>query len=284
VNDHGDSVEIRTQEALKGQISSEERNEVVVILTDLLLAAVDEFHTASMTASVTNANEQGQGQAAYESKSVPAPKSDAHVGEEICGMLDLFKTCVERCPSYFFQLPSAPGLEGQKDLLHLKATESTIALLQESDTQTSKHAMGYLEALLKLTQSQNESVRNFVLETVSRFQPGILSTLLLGCCGQMSYACLGDAAHLLRSVVRSTPPTQELRTSAIETLKNEQFRLGDEARQIVFNALEGVVRNEVSVEGLALLLGQTWELHQLDEVESLESSDVVKRFVKRFIR
>ena len=112
----------------------------------------------------------------------------------------------------------------------------------------------------------------------------MLSMLLIGSCGQLSYAALGDAAHLLRSVVSSTPPTEELRASAINALKNEQFRLGDDARQVVFNALEGVVRNEVQVEGLTLLLEQTWELHQLDEVESLETSDVVKRFVKRFSR
>ena len=80
------------------------------------------------------------------------------------------------------------------------------------------------------------------------------------------------------------PPTEELRTSAINALKDEQFRLGDDARQVVLSALEGVVRKEVSVEGLARLLEQIWELHQLDEVENLEASDVVMRFVKQFTR
>ena len=150
VSDHGDAAENKTQEAMKGQATPEGKSDVVLVLTDLLLAAVDEFQSASIAASMTNVEEQGQGQPAYESKSLPAPKGDAHIGDEICGMLTLFKTCLERCPSYFFQLPSAPGLEGQEDLLHRKATESAIALLNESDTETSKHAMGYLEALVRI--------------------------------------------------------------------------------------------------------------------------------------
>lgn len=110
----------------------------------------------------------------------------------------------------------------------------------------------------------------------------MLAMLLIGSCGQLNFAALGDAAHLLKSIVINTPPTAELRSSAVEALKTEEFRLGDDARQVVFNVLEGVVRNEVSVEGLTFLLEQTWELHQLDEIESLDTSDVVKRFVQRF--
>jgi hypothetical protein len=108
--------------------------------------------------------------------------------------------------------------------------------------------------------------------------------LLLGSCGRLNYATLGHAAYLIRSAVRAIPPTEELRTSAINALKSEQFRLGDDARHVVFNVLEGLVRGEVSVEGLTLVLEQMWELHQLDEIEIVEASDVVARFVKRFSR
>ena len=112
----------------------------------------------------------------------------------------------------------------------------------------------------------------------------MISMLLLGSCGKLSFISLGDAAHLIFSVVRCTPPTEELRSSAINALKNEQFRMGDDARHVVLSALEGVVRNEVTVEGLTCLLEQVWDIHQLDEIESLEVTDVVARFVKRFSR
>ena len=150
VSAHGYFAEHRAQEALKGQVAPDENSGVVVILTDLLLAAVDEFQTASVAASATNTKKQGQGQPAYESKTLPAPKGDAHIGEEMCEMLSLFESLLERCPSYFFQLPSAPGLEGQNDLLHRKATETAVGLLNESDAETSKCAMAYLETLVRL--------------------------------------------------------------------------------------------------------------------------------------
>ena len=110
----------------------------------------------------------------------------------------------------------------------------------------------------------------------------MVSILILASCGKLSFTAIGGASHLLISVVRSTPPTEELRASAINALKNEQFRLGDDARHVVLSALEGVVRQEVNAEGLTRLMEQIWELHQLDEVESLEASDVVARFVKQF--
>lgn len=135
---------------------------------------------------------------------------------------------------------------------------------------------------LKLVHSQNESVRMVVNETLARIQANMISMLLLGSCGKLSYASLGGAAHLIRSVVSSIPLTEELRSSAVGALKNEQFRLGDDARHVVLNALEGVVRNKITVEGLTRLLEQIWELHQLDEVESLETSDAVVRVIKRF--
>lgn len=150
VSSHGDSAENRAQEALKGQAAPGGENDVVFILTDLLLAAVDEFQSASVAASATNTKKQGQGQPAYESKTLPAPKGDAHIGEEMCEMFTLFEACLEHCPSYFFQLPSAPGLEGQNDLLHRKATETAVGLLNESDAETSKYAMAYLETLVRL--------------------------------------------------------------------------------------------------------------------------------------
>ena len=108
--------------------------------------------------------------------------------------------------------------------------------------------------------------------------------LLLGACGKLSYASLGDASQLIVSVITAMPPTEELRSSAINALKNEQFRLGDDSTHVVLSALEGVVRNEVRAEGLTRLLEQVWELHQLNEVENLEVSDVVLRFVRRFSR
>lgn len=137
---------------------------------------------------------------------------------------------------------------------------------------------------LNLTKSQNETVRSAVLETITRVRPTVLSNLILGACGKLSYPALGDAAQLLLSVVRAAPLSEDIRTSATEALNDQQFRLGDEARNVVFGAFEMAIRGELDVTGLTIILEQLWDMHQLNEVESLETSDVVARFVKRFSR
>lgn len=135
-----------------------------------------------------------------------------------------------------------------------------------------------------LTQSENDTLRNAVLETITRVRPTVVSSLLLGTCGRLSYPALGDAGQLLLSVVSVAPLTEETRASAIEALKDPQFRLGDEARNVVFGALEMVIMKEMDASSLAIILEQLWDMHQLNDVESLETSDVVARFVKRFSR
>lgn len=280
VSVYGEAAESGVAEAKIGQ-TPEGKGEVTAVLTELLLATVDELQ-AEGPASATQTNEQGQGQPPFESKSLPAPKGIGFTGDAFCGMLSLFKACLERCPSYFFRLPSAPGLEGQEDLLYRKASDAAMGALNATDVETAKHAMDFLDTLVKLAHSQNEGVRQVALDATLRLQANMISLLLLGSCGKLSYTSLSGAAQLTRSVITAMPPTEELRSSAINALKDEQFRLGDDARHVVLSALEGVVRNEVTVEGLARLLEQIWELHQLDEVESLEASDVVMRFVKQF--
>lgn len=135
-----------------------------------------------------------------------------------------------------------------------------------------------------LTQSRNESLQALAQETLSTVQASMLSMLLLGSCGKLSFAVLGDAAHLICSILTALPPTEETRLGVINALMHEQFRLGDDARHVTLTTLEGVVRSEVTVKQLTSLLEQNWELHQLDELESLETSDVVIRFIKRFSR
>lgn len=135
---------------------------------------------------------------------------------------------------------------------------------------------------MKFSQANNENVRNVVLDTLSRSQPKIISMLILGFCGNLSYSILERSAQFLQAVIGAAPATEELRLSAINALKNEQFRLGEDARHIVLSVFEGLANGDVSVEKLKVVLEHMWELHQLEEIESPETCDVVARFVKQF--
>ena len=148
VKAHGESVESGSIEASRGQNVTGIRNEVAVVLTELLLVTVEECRAASGTTSPMQVKEQGQGQPPFESKSQPPQKGNGLPGVELHGMLPLFTTCLETCPSYFFGLPSAPGLEGQEDFLHRKACEAAVGALHEPDVGTAKLAMDFLQTLV----------------------------------------------------------------------------------------------------------------------------------------
>jgi hypothetical protein len=148
---HGESIEKRAMESANGQAVSDREGDFVVIITELLLSAVEEFQTASAAAaaSLNTSKEQGNGQPAFESKALPAPKGEFVPSDEFCGMFSMFKTCVERCPVYFVQLPSAPGLERQDDPLYQRTIDTAIEFLNESDPDTSKHAIEFLAATVR---------------------------------------------------------------------------------------------------------------------------------------
>jgi hypothetical protein len=170
VNVHGETAETGTLEAMRGQNIPESTDEVTVVLTDLLLAAVDELQSSYATPSTGNAKEQGQGQPPFEIKSLPVPKGSIHPGDEFCGMLGLFKSCLERCPSYFFHLPCAPGLVGREDMLSRKATDLAVGFLKETDVSTARHAMQFLEALVR-TATADVTVLLCSLEAMLVAQP-----------------------------------------------------------------------------------------------------------------
>jgi hypothetical protein len=148
VKAHGESAESGTIEAMKGQNVCGSRSEVAVVLTDLLLLTVDEFRSASEAASPMQDKEQDQGQPPFESKSQPGEKGNGHPGCEFYGMLSLFTTCLEVCPTYFFSLPSAAGLEGRDDLLYWKACEAAAGALNEPDVATAKLGMDFFDTLV----------------------------------------------------------------------------------------------------------------------------------------
>lgn len=149
---HGETVEKRALESNR-KSESDTKGDVVVVLTDLLLAAVDEFQTtsAAKTSMNSSSSEQDNGQPPFESKMFPEPKKEPILSDEFCGMFSFFKVCVENCPSYFFQLPSAPGLEGQEDLLYQRSVETAIGFLIDSDVSIAEHAMDFLEILVSST-------------------------------------------------------------------------------------------------------------------------------------
>merc|ERR1712232_306766 len=108
VDVYGDTLENDAKSSIPcGQgVSDSKRQELGSQIRTLLLSTIEAIRS-SVGGKWTVSKEQGQGQAAFESK-CEHPKDDSHEKSKVtyAGIYYLFTMCTERCPQFFFQLPT----------------------------------------------------------------------------------------------------------------------------------------------------------------------------------
>lgn len=98
-----------------------------------------------------------------------------------------------------------------------------------------------------------------------------------GICGKFHQSLLRPSAELLYTAVRSFPPT-EMHTCLLPAIQQTRFRLGEQAQRVALLVLDGCAQGTVPLSTLNSLVGDVWDLHQVDDVEALADSDIVARF------
>jgi hypothetical protein len=283
VNTYGDVVDKTASAGLEGQSlpsNSQRGREIGKCLESLLLSTVDAVR-GSLGSAWARSQRQGQGQPPSESRTEPIEDRPTS-SDALSGMFTLLRTCAERCPIFLMHLPAAPSLDVKEDMLHRRAVESAVSSIIDGDTDTSKSAMEYLESTIKLTQSSSDDVRHLADNIISRIRWDLITTLLVGSCGKLSASNIGQAAELFSTVLTSSSSAEESEAIVSQALAHEGFLLGSDAQRISLGVLGRVSRNEVVASDLAIFLGDVWELHQVEYPESLEGSDAVARFCRKY--
>ena len=281
---YGDAIDIDVRASLEGRAapSSAERGmEVGKCLETLLLAtiaAVDNMLGTTWTSS----QRQKRGQPPFESKAEQVEDTRLTSNFALPGVFSLLRTCAEYCPVFLLHLPASAGLDRREDLLLRRAVESAVTALVESDEATSKSAMEFIEAIIALTNSSTDNVRQIAEDTLSRLRPSILSTLVIGACGNLNAATLDCASRVLLKVLATSRLTEaELQSVLSQALSTDHFQLGTAARNVTFTVLLKGCRNELPEDALfSEFLSDVWTLHQVDSLEALEESDCVQRFCR----
>ena len=283
VKTYGDVVDKTASASLDGQSTpsnSQRGREIGKFLESLLLSTVDAVRS-SLGSTWTSSQRQGQGQPPFESKAVPIEERPTS-SDALSGMFTLLRTCAERCPIFLMHLPAAPSLDVKEDMLHRRAVESAVSCIIDGDTDTSKSAMEYLESTANLTQSSSDDVRHTADNILSIVRCDLITTLLVGSCGKLSASNIGQAANLLSAVLTSSSSPEESDVIVIQALTHEGFLLGTDAQFVSLGVLRKVSRNEVVATDLTIFLGDVWELHQVEYSESLQGSDAVARFCRKY--
>lgn len=146
---YGEGIESGALAALSGSTLSDQVREVGRLLEELLLntvAAVQE----SLGDVWTSPREQGQGQAAFESKPpAPAPKAPPKSNELLGGLLSLLAKCLNICPLFLLHVPAAPGVNRDSDLLLRRAVDSAVSCLDDVDPETTRCAIHFLHEMVR---------------------------------------------------------------------------------------------------------------------------------------
>jgi hypothetical protein len=283
VKTYGDVVDKTASASLEGQSTpsnSQRGREIGKCLESLLLSTVDAVKSC-LGSTWASSQGQGQGQPPFESKAEPIEERPTS-RDALSGMFTLLRTCAERCPIFLMHLPAGPSLDVKEDMLHRRAVESAVSSIIDSDTDTSKSAMEFLESTVKLTQSSSDDVRHIADNIISRVRWDLITTLMVGSCGKLSASNIGQAADLFSTVLTSSPSPQETEAIVVQALTHEGFLLGSDAQRVSLGILLKVSRNEVVATDLAIFLSDVWELHQVEYSESLEGSDAVARFCRKY--
>ena len=121
---------------------------------------------------------------------------------------------------------------------------------------------------------------------------GVLSHLMLGCCGRYEHAVLEPTADLLLVLMRHYP-SQQVEADISSAFQQQQqgfFQLGDEAKQVVRICLirkcspAGQNDSVWSRKELGRFLEQIWDMHRTtDGISTVPESDAVARFIRRYL-
>ncbi len=258
-------------------------------LESVLLTTVEAVHT--LLGSIwTNAQRQGNGQPAYESKSLPVDHASLNVSNAaLACTLSLLKGCMIHCPVFLLHLPAAKDQDRNEDLLFRRAVESAVASILDLDGGTSTTCMEFLETSIQTATDRLSSdpvIQHTIEEILSRVRQDMLNSLILGICGKFgSGSALLIASRLLHRLLRTYSANENECRCNLETslsISNDYFWLGSRARIVVCDCLFRCCQGRVTLEELQELMEYIWDLHHSDSSESLPESDSVGRFCLRY--
>jgi hypothetical protein len=280
VTRHGDLLDQSTRSALQGQSSGIEQ-EIGSCVESLVLSTVDSI--SHLLGSTWTSQRQGNGQPAFETKETPeSPSRKKQSNRALSSMFCFLQVCAERCPIFLLRLPPGPAQDRNEDLLLRRAVEASMPSILESDVDTSSGAIQLLEATVILTESFSNDIRDVAEEIISRVRSHIVTGLVIGSCGKLNSGVLDDAARLLRRILIASPSSEENRANIMQSISNEHIFLGSTGKEVALHFLFRTSRNDNTDEDVSEFFNDIWELHQIETLESLKSSDALVHFCKKY--
>jgi hypothetical protein len=124
-------------------------------------------------------------------------------------------------------------------------------------------------------------VKQVTESVISPVRRSIVSISIAGSCGGFHPNVLDPVASLLYVTLRSCP-FEDVQSFLETGLQQESFKLGDIPKRQVASFLERCARGELPSTSPMELFEDLWELHQVEEIESIAESDLAATFVEKY--
>jgi hypothetical protein len=251
--------------------------------------------------------EQKNGQDAFESKPTPKPHYVLRSADSLGSVFTMLTKCLCKCPLLAVNLPATPVCESESDSLLRRAVDSAVDSLSTGDPLITSNAISFLKSLVSLLCFVTDSVlsclnrlcrhpfctikaehrfstydvlQSFVIDALSRIQEDCVIRLIGLSCAKVEFNRLSDVADLLLVFLRTTK-FSDIKGILISSFHQDYFLLGEAASDAGLITLlrwsEG--GNQVHHDECRTFLEAIWNLHQVEDTDSLPGSDRVALFV-----
>lgn len=144
----------------------------------------------------------------------------------------------------------------------------------------------FINEQVKYHNSQHESLNTFVIESVRKIHHNCISQLILGLCGTYEYKMIEDVGQLFMLLLITSNP-KDIESILIKSLQQDQFLLGDEAKNVILTTFlrctnSITINNQLDPEIITEFFEKIWKLHQVEDTDSIETSDEVARFIHKY--
>ena len=261
---------------------------------------------------------QGNGQSAFETtkKSEALPKATLLCQRSGLPLFFSFlSTSTIHCPAFLLHVLASMGAEiatagddtdstdstdSTNDdsatagvMVFRKALVSAVSSIINVEAEISISAIAFLESLKTVASksktdnsNDNTAARRLAGEYNLRFQTRMLCVLLRGTCGIFQSFVIPHASRLLfHTLSRSLLTDEEFKAIALQGLSQENFYLGNRARNVVYECCISLLKKSntaPSLHKLENIMTDIWRFHRFENIDTIEHSDVVDAFCVQY--
>jgi len=207
----------------------------------------------------------------------------------VSSMFATLSSCAKHCPRLLVVLAKDDQPLGE--LLRL-SVEAAPDALKAREVEVALSAVAFLEMLITsascltfddFEDTKKSAALSALHRTMSIIHTNVLASSLVSVCEAASQEVVGPTINLIKSILKHSQWDQ-IEGSIGSALNSNQFKLGDAAREIMFDNLKQCSMNGYPPANFDGIIAEIWQMHQTDDTGAIAGGEAVAEFVKRYFR